>query len=127
MKENKISIIINKPLAEVFEFTINPDNTPTWINHLQKEETSEYPPRIGTIYRNTSDSIAWDEYEVTDFENNKIFELTSKDGIYQVRYTYTQIDDNSTEMEYFEWVNEGELSNPFTQPVLELLKQLLEK
>jgi len=31
MKENKITIIINKPIREVFEFTTYPKNTHLWI------------------------------------------------------------------------------------------------
>lgn len=127
MRDNKISTTISRPIAEVFEFTINPKNTPLWIKHLKEEEASEYPPKIGTTYSNSADLVSWDEYEVTDFEDNKIFELTSKDGIYHVKYTYTENEDGSTNMEYFEWVDEGKLSNPFTQSILEVLKQILEK
>jgi hypothetical protein len=127
MKENKVTIQINKSIEEVFEFTINPNNTPLWIEHLEKEETNEYPPKIGTIYRNHGESKVWDEYFVSAFEENKVFELTSKDGIYHVRYTYIQINENITEMEYFEWVDQGELSNPFTVEVLQKLKEVMER
>jgi len=48
MKENKISIIINKPIEEVFEFTTNPKNTHLWITSIVEEVSDEYPPKIGT-------------------------------------------------------------------------------
>lgn len=127
MKENIIKITINNPIDEVFEFTTNPKNTHIWIEHLKEEQTNEYPPQIGTVYRNHDGSENWDEYEVIELEKNKIFTLRSKDGIYNVRYTYTFIDANSTEMGYYEWVTEGELDNPFRQEVLEKLKKVMEK
>lgn len=126
MKENKISIVINRPLAEVFNFTINPENTPKWIEHIEKEETNEYPPKVGTIYRNRAVGQDWDEYFVSDFIENESFELTSKDGTYHVLYTYRPILEDKTEMEYYEWVDEGVLSNPFQQRLLEKLKSVLE-
>jgi uncharacterized protein YndB with AHSA1/START domain len=33
MRENKILIVIDKPVKEVFEFTTNPKNTPLWISY----------------------------------------------------------------------------------------------
>jgi uncharacterized protein YndB with AHSA1/START domain len=126
MQHNKLTIQINQNVSTVFDFTIDPSNTPTWISHLVIEETNEFPPKIGTIYRNHDGSEVWDEYSVVEFEQNKIFTLRSKDNNYSVRYTYTDLGDNKTEMEYYEWVETGELSNPFTQEVLDELKTILE-
>ena len=46
MKENKITVIINKPIGEVFEFTTNPKNTHLWIPSIEEEIAEEYPPKI---------------------------------------------------------------------------------
>lgn len=124
MKENKISVVIDKSIEEVFEFTTNPKNTPLWIEHIKEEVSDEYPPKIGTSYRNRGDS-EWDSYKVSEFEKNKVFTLT--DGNYSVRYSYRQLDENKTEMEYFEWIEEGELSNPFTEDILQNLKKVMER
>jgi hypothetical protein len=35
MKENKISIVINKSVQEVFTFTIDPNNTPQVLERLK--------------------------------------------------------------------------------------------
>jgi len=52
MKENIISIIINKSIHEVFEFSTNPQNTHLWVDSIKEEMTNEYPPKLGTIYKN---------------------------------------------------------------------------
>jgi len=51
MKKNKIVVIINRSIDEVFEFTTNPQNTHLWVSFISKEIVNEYPPRINTIYK----------------------------------------------------------------------------
>jgi len=126
MKENKILIKIRKPVNVVFEFTTNPINTPRWIQNIEVEETTEWPIKLGTIYRNKNMAGEWSEYIITAFEQNKVFELTAEDNNYHVRYTYTESQDGITEMEYFEWVDQGELDAPFTQDILEKLQSVIE-
>ena len=53
MKINRLEIIISAPIEKVFNFTTNPLNTPKWIKEIVKEETNEFPIKIGTIYRNS--------------------------------------------------------------------------
>jgi len=126
MRENKITIIINKPIEEVFEFTTNPKNTHLWIPSIQEEVAEEYPPKINTKYKNRGKDSNWNFYKVVEFEENKIFILSDLDKNYFVRYTYRKLTDNKTEMEYFEWVKKGELKNPFTYGILQNLKLVLE-
>ena len=76
MKENKITIIINKSIDEVFEFTINPKNTPLWIESIAEEVSDEYPPKINTKYKNRGKDSDWNVYKVVEFKRNKIFTLT---------------------------------------------------
>lgn len=126
MREKKLVIRIDKPASFVFEFTLNPKNTPKWLGSIVKEETNEWPPKLGTIYRNGNREEKWDEYKLTEFVENKMFVMTSKDGNYNVRYKLTPVDENTTDLEYYEWVNEGELENPFTLEILQKLKKLIE-
>jgi len=126
MKKNKITIIIDKLIDEVFEFTTNPQNTHLWIPSIMEEIAEEYPPKIGTQYKNRGANFDWDFYKVVEFQKNKIFTLTDLDNNYHVKYTYRRLDNNQTEMEYFEWMKNGELSNPFTEDIIQKLKSVIE-
>jgi len=52
MKDLKLTIQIDKPAKDIFEFILNPQNTPKWIDFITVDETSEWPPKLGTPYRN---------------------------------------------------------------------------
>ena len=125
MIENKITIVIDKPIDKVFEFTINPQNTHLWIPSISEEISDEFPPKINTRYKNRGESDNWDEYKVVDIKKNEVFILSDLDENYFVKYTYRKLDDNKTEMEYFEWMTNGELSKPFTKSILENLKKII--
>lgn len=126
MKENTISVEFSKSPEEVFEFTINPENTHKWIKRIAKEQTNEYPVRLGTVYRNVDRNNVWTEYRVVKIEKNKVFELKEIDGSYSVRYTYEPLKNGNTRLIYFE-KDETDLKNPFEQKVLEELKSVLEE
>ncbi len=127
MQNNRLVIYINKSSAEVFAYYTNPQNTPLWWDAVTQEETSDWPIKIGTTYRSQSKSGSWSEYTVTGLVDNELFELTSKDGRYHVRYTHRPVSQHSMELEYFEWVDSGELEDPYTLEILEKLKVAIEK
>lgn len=126
MKDCKLTIKINKPVSEVFEFTTNPNKTPLWVGSIVHEEVNETPVKVGTVYRNSNKDGVWSEYEVTEFVKDKLFVFSQKNSTYHVKYTFTKIDDNSCELEYYEWVDEGILEEPFTKDILEKLKDIIE-
>ena len=126
MQETLLTIQINRPVSDVFAFTTDPQNTPLWVDSIVHEETNEWPVKHGTIYKNRNKTGEWSEYEVTSFELNKLFVFSLKGGSYHVRYTFTPLSDNSCELEYYEWVDDGELSDPFTMDIMAKLKQILE-
>ena len=126
MRENKLKILINKPIFDVFDFTIDPKNTNKWVDDITEEKTNEWPIKIGSIYANRRQAGQWNEYTVADYRQFEVFELVSQDKNLHVRYTYTPVKENITELEYYEWVDNGELKGPFTIEVLQKLKSVLE-
>jgi hypothetical protein len=126
MKEKIISIIINSSIEEVFEFTTNPKNTHLWIDFIEEEVINKYPISIGTQYKNRGVTNIWDTYDVIEFEKNKVFTLRDLEKNYHVRYSYGVIEENKTKMTYFEWSENGELTDPFEKETLETLKKIIE-
>lgn len=127
MKNCKLIIKINRSVSDVFSFTLDPKKTPLWVDSIIKEETSEIPTRVGTIYKNVNKEGIWSAYLVTQYEKDKVFEFVASDKNYHVQYTFTPLTDSSCELEYLEWVENGDLEVPFTMEVLEKLKAALEK
>lgn len=126
MKDNKLIIRINKPVSKVFTFTITPPNSTLWINSIIKEETNGRPIRAGTIYKLQDNNGEHSEFIVTNIKENKIVEWASKNKNYHCRYMFKPVDKNTTEFEYYEWVDDGEFEEPFTFEILEKLKSVLE-
>ena len=125
-KDNKLTIQINKPVSEVFNFLLNPKNTPLWIDSIVKEVTNEWPVKVGSKYRNQNKEGVWSEYMVLSLDPNNSFEFIKSDNNYHVRYTLISTDNNKTKLEYYEWVKDGEIDGAFTQDILEKLKSVLE-
>jgi hypothetical protein len=127
MRDNKLSIVINKPVEEVFSYTLNPKNTHAWIDSIDEEVTSEWPPKVGTTYRNrASGNERWRHYKLTALEDNKSFTLEDTKGNYHVKYSFKLLKDNSTEFEYYEWTVNTGLESLFPMKHLEVLKSILE-
>lgn len=126
MQQLKLTIQIKKSPQQVFAFVLDPRNTPKWIEFITFEETNEWPPRLGTIYRNKNTDGRWSELEMTAFEPDRMFVLTQRAAGYHVRYTLTKLDKDRTELEYTEWVDNGSIAKSFTQSILQKLKEILE-
>lgn len=126
MKENKLTIFINKPVKEVFEYSLESDNVPKWIDSIKKEIPIERPVKLGTKLKNIGvNNNIWNEYEMIDFQPPKTFTLKRLNGDYFVKYTCTEKGDG-TEFEYFEWA-ENELDGLMEIEALEKLKKLIEE
>ena len=127
MKDKKLTVIINKPVKDVFDFTLNPANTSKWVPSIVQEVRDETPTKLGTVYKNQNNNGEWSEYEITEFEQNKVFIMSQKNGSYHVKYTFKPLGEGQTELEYYEYVDNGEISEPFTQDVLQKLKDVMEQ
>lgn len=127
MKEQKLAIVIARPASEVFNFTLNPKNTPIWVEGIAEEVVNEDPTKLGTIYRNRGESGSWSEYIVTGFEKDKTFTFSQKASGYHVKYDFKPLSDNRTELTYHEWVDAGgQLKEPFKIEILQKLKEVVE-
>jgi hypothetical protein len=127
MKDLTLSIEINRSAADICAFTLDPANTPKWVDFIAEEETNEWPPKVGTIYRNRGlDDAELFELELTVYEPGKTFTLSKTDGSYSVRYTFIPLAADRTKFEYYEWTDEAELSVPFAMAPLQKLKSIME-
>lgn len=127
MKQKIITIEINKSPAEVFAFTIDPKNTPLWVDSIVSEKTSEWPVRVGTIYENKNTHDQINKYLVIDFEKDIRFEFLQQGSTYHVKYNFEPLNSGKkAKLIYHEWVEQGQLEEPFTLKILEQLKHVLE-
>ena len=115
MKVNKLTIQINVPAKKVFGLTTSPKNTQKWIDFISYEETNEWPPKLGTVYKNLDKSGVWRDLVITKFEQDKMFIMTNHTTGYNVRYTLNPIGNNTTELEYYEWMDDGERGRNLSQ------------
>ncbi|MCI5051120.1 MAG: hypothetical protein MRY57_02335 [Candidatus Pacebacteria bacterium] len=123
MKTNEIRVIINAPTEDIFEFTLEPKNTKHWVEGAVEMTTDTEQIGIGTKYSN--------EYitrEVIDYDRDKFLELKDVNGPYICSYSFRKIDDETTELIFFESHEDGtELEYPLEEIHFKKLKELLEK
>lgn len=122
--ENTLSIQIGKPVQELFDFCVTPPNSSRWIPGVVTEETNEWPVRVGTIYRLRNERGDWFEVAVSAIEKNRLVEFLKDDG-YHCRYTFAGLNEEESELTYYEWMDSGEFE-PFTADALVKLKQVIE-
>ena len=126
MKENRLTIYIDKPIEEVFIYSLESANVPKWINSIEKEIPLERPIKLGTKLKNKGfNSSEWNEYEVIEFLPPKSFTLRKLNDDYFVKYTCTK-NGTGTSFEYYEWAENKNLDDIMEMGALELLKKLIE-
>ena len=126
MRENKLTIFINKPIKEVFDYSLESNNVPKWITSIKEEIPEERPVKLGTQLRNIGiNGKEWNKYKMIEFNPPKTFTLKRLNGDYFVKYTCSEKDEG-TEFEYFEWAENGDLDGLMEMSTLELLKEQIE-
>src|SRR5258708_28466729 len=123
MNDNKLTTTINKTRAEVFAFCIKPPNVKIWATGFINETTNEWPAKVGTVYTEYKNDNTSFKIIVTDYKENNYIAWKTEDGDYQIRYTFTPIDQATTRLTY---VETGNVDNPFTQEELEKLQHVIE-
>jgi uncharacterized protein YndB with AHSA1/START domain len=127
MKQNTISITINKPISQVFNFTVDPKNTSNWIDSIKEEVVDISNIGVGVKYKNTNNGKDWTEYMCSEFKKNSIFELKQINSFYTVKYLYEEVENNKTLLTYIEWMSDNsDLKDVFSYKNLEKLKIVME-
>ncbi len=126
MQRNILTIQIACATQVVFDFTLNPENTPLWIENIAWEKRNTEHPQIGSLYTNANLEGVTTVYELVEFVPYKTFTLKQVGGMYCVKYDFVEVGQGSTDLAYTEWVTAGELEAPFTQEPLLQLKHILE-
>ena len=126
MEKNRLTITINKPIEEVFYYSLESDNVPKWIKSVREEIPSERPVKIGTRLRNigVEPDAQWNEYKIVKFTPPHSFTLKQLNGDYFVKYTCKETPEG-TDFEYLEWSESG-LDGRLEMSTLEKLKELIE-
>lgn len=97
MLEIEHSVVINRPVEQVWNYLTDFENTPSWdIGVLETRQTSEGPAGLGTTFQNIGPFLgrnAVREYRVTEYIPNKkvAVRLTNPDKFIQqaeVAYTF---------------------------------------
>jgi uncharacterized protein YndB with AHSA1/START domain len=90
------SVVIDKPVEQVWSFLTDFQNTPKWdIGVLETRHTSEGPRGLGTTFQNIGPFLgrnAVREYKVTEYEPNKkvtVKLITPAMSIRQAEVSYT--------------------------------------
>jgi len=90
------SIVINKPVEQVWNFLTEFRNTPKWdIGVLETKQISEGPAGLGTTFQNIGPFLGRNsvrEYKVTEYEPNKkvaVKSITQEKFIRQAEVSYT--------------------------------------
>jgi uncharacterized membrane protein len=98
MAKLEMSIVINRPVEEVFALLSNPENSPKWSSgSVEVKKTSAGPIGVGTTYRSVRTFLGRrieGENEFTEYEPNRRYATKSKSGPVPMegRVTFERVD-----------------------------------
>lgn len=135
---------INKPVSEVYRFTINPDNLPKWLSNIQQiEYTKGCPGKLGCktryIYQEKGEKIILEDELIDLTQDKEIKRVLSYMGI-KMYLTNHFIDDGNNTMtlisttdmqlknfilQCYNWLNKTKIQHQYQKDYLKL-KNILE-
>ena len=83
MPEVEGAVVINRPVADVFAYMSDPQNSAKWEKGVVVNEfTSEGPPRVGTTGRRVEKRFGTDEgtWTATEYEADKVIAFDFESG-----------------------------------------------
>jgi uncharacterized membrane protein len=127
------TVIINKPVEQVFDYATNFDNLTQWeLNMLESVKTSEQSKGIGTTYKGVIKAMGmkmdWTS-RITDFEENTRVDQTITSGrtvIYE-KFLFDETDDGNTEFNLLQDYRYGGLLRLISPIVVLSMKQQMKK
>jgi uncharacterized membrane protein len=88
MAKVEASVVINRPIEEVFAFAANIENNAQWQSGvLEAQATSEGPIGVGTTYRYVAQLLGRRikaDGEVTEYEPNRTYSFESTSGPFPI-------------------------------------------
>lgn len=88
MAKVEVSVVINRPIEEVFAFAANIENNAQWQSGvLEAQVTSEGPIGVGTTYRYVTQLLGRRieaDGEVTEYESNRKYSFKSTSGPFPI-------------------------------------------
>ena len=98
MAKLEFSLVINRPVEQVFAFKVNFENDAQWSAASgQAQKTSEGPIGVGTTFRQVSSILGRqieNELEITEYEPNRKYTSRSKAGPFpfQARWIFEPVE-----------------------------------
>jgi uncharacterized membrane protein len=93
MGKLEVSVVIKRPVEEVFSFVSNPDNESLWSSGLvESSQISEGPVGVGTRMKEVNRILGKrieHIYEITEYEPNRGYSCKSISGPFPWRGAYT--------------------------------------
>lgn len=130
MKSKKITREINSPVQKVFRFTINPKNTPLWIDSVIEEKTDSELVTLGTKYIQVIKLPNGEEGKscavITGFIENEYIEFSYVGTTYKCNYSYHPTIHGTILVYYEEAEKDEDLEVPMSESSIDRLKALLE-
>ncbi|MCB9994554.1 MAG: SRPBCC family protein [Hyphomicrobiaceae bacterium] len=97
------AIVINRPMAKVAAYAVDPDNAPEWYKNIRSVEWKSAPPlavgsRLAFVAQFLGQRLAY-TYEVTDFKSD-LFVMRTAEGPFpmETRYAFRDLGGGHTEM-----------------------------